>query len=202
MAVFTQVNKNKPLEYITCDEMLFAVKAVMGEIDLDPFSSDLANEFVEAKKYYTIQDDSMNPQEPWTGNVYVFPPNNTYYYSQKAGRYIMKNAYSPTMVGGANLAFKILYKFYCQGHVNQAIYTTNTLDMISTQQKMFRFPLSITRGRGYVYLNDGDELRHHTTGPLITVYFPPKDNIEESIERFMDTYKCFGHVQYIADRQY
>ena len=55
-----------PLEYIAC------AKAVMGRIDIDPASSDLANKTVQASKYFTKEDDGLS--QFWAGKVWMNPP--------------------------------------------------------------------------------------------------------------------------------
>ena len=44
----------------------------MGGIDLDPASSHLANQFVNAEKYFTIQDDGL--KQNWHGRIWLNPP--------------------------------------------------------------------------------------------------------------------------------
>jgi phage N-6-adenine-methyltransferase len=55
-----------PLEYIE------AARQVMGSIDLDPASCELAQETVQAGVYYTAADDGLN--QDWVGNVWLNPP--------------------------------------------------------------------------------------------------------------------------------
>ncbi len=53
------------------------VRAVMGRIDLDPFSSVIANQTVKATQFFTIEDDAVNRAAPWaTGSIKLFcnPP--------------------------------------------------------------------------------------------------------------------------------
>ncbi|GFR43698.1 hypothetical protein Agub_g4808 [Astrephomene gubernaculifera] len=45
-----------------------------GDIDLDPCSDELAQVGVEAARFYTAEDDGLQPGNPWAGRVYVFPP--------------------------------------------------------------------------------------------------------------------------------
>ena len=49
-----------------------ARKVLGGTIDLDPASSDQANETVRAEKYYTQSDDGL--LLPWHGRVFLNPP--------------------------------------------------------------------------------------------------------------------------------
>lgn len=59
-------------EWYTTQEIIDTVTAVMGGIDLDPASSDTANETVRAEVYFTIEDDGLSKE--WWGRVYLNPP--------------------------------------------------------------------------------------------------------------------------------
>lgn len=48
------------------------VKAVLGSIDLDPASSPVANQRVNAAQFYTEEDNGLIL--PWMGTVYCNPP--------------------------------------------------------------------------------------------------------------------------------
>lgn len=59
-------------EWYTPKEFIEAATAVMGCIDLDPASSEIANKTVGANQIYTIEDNGL--EKPWFGNVWLNPP--------------------------------------------------------------------------------------------------------------------------------
>jgi phage N-6-adenine-methyltransferase len=59
-------------EWYTPPVYIEAARRVMGSIDLDPASSDKANESVKAEEFYSEEDDGL--AYPWHGNVWLNPP--------------------------------------------------------------------------------------------------------------------------------
>ena len=59
-------------EWYTPSEYVESVRSVLGSIDLDPASSEQANEIVRAEKYFTKDDDGL--VQDWSGNVFLNPP--------------------------------------------------------------------------------------------------------------------------------
>ena len=59
-------------EWYTPSEYIEAARAVMGEINLDPASSEIANKTVKADHIYTVEDNGL--EKPWFGNVWLNPP--------------------------------------------------------------------------------------------------------------------------------
>jgi hypothetical protein len=59
-------------ENYTKKEYIDKIRKVLGEIDLDPASCEYAQETVQAKKYFTKDDDGLSKK--WGGRVFLNPP--------------------------------------------------------------------------------------------------------------------------------
>lgn len=59
-------------EWYTPKYYIDLVRNVLGEIDLDPASCEYANRTVQAKRFYSIDDDGL--QQVWSGKVFMNPP--------------------------------------------------------------------------------------------------------------------------------
>jgi ParB family chromosome partitioning protein len=59
-------------EWYTPPNYLEAAREVLGEIDLDPASSEIAQRNVQAAAFYSIDDDGLSQE--WRGRVWLNPP--------------------------------------------------------------------------------------------------------------------------------
>jgi len=59
-------------DWYTPSRYIESARNVLGSIDVDPASSDLAQETVKAEVYYTIDNSGLN--KDWMGNVWLNPP--------------------------------------------------------------------------------------------------------------------------------
>ena len=70
-------------EWYTPKEYIEVVREFLGGIDLDPASSDKAQETVKAARYFTIEDDGLS--KAWEGKIWLNPP-----YSQPTIRHFIE----------------------------------------------------------------------------------------------------------------
>jgi ParB family chromosome partitioning protein len=59
-------------EWYSPPDVVQAARDVLGAIDLDPASCDVANTVVQASTFYTIEQNGL--EQPWRGRVYMNPP--------------------------------------------------------------------------------------------------------------------------------
>jgi len=69
------VNNSGETEWYTPSEYVEQVREVLGSIDLDPATSEVAQKIVKAKIHYTVQEDGL--LQPWQGKVFLNPPYGT-----------------------------------------------------------------------------------------------------------------------------
>lgn len=59
-------------EWYTPPDVLSDVRSLLGEIELDPASSEVAQAYVKASRYFTKEDDALARE--WRGVVFLNPP--------------------------------------------------------------------------------------------------------------------------------
>lgn len=62
-------------EWYTPPNYIELARQVLGEIDLDPASSTVAQQWIQATTYYTRRDNGL--ERPWEGRVWLNPPYGT-----------------------------------------------------------------------------------------------------------------------------
>lgn len=148
-------------EWYTPPEYIAAAKAVLGEIDLDPASSEAANDVVQAKKFYTAKDDGLTKQ--WAGTVWMNPP-----YSQPA-------------IG--NFCDKLMAELE-EGHVTAAITLTNNATETEWGQLLLAHAAAVTFPRGRVKFWAPDKVSAPLQGQMVC-YF---GNDPSKFNQFFDAF--------------
>jgi len=141
------------VEWYTPIEWVDRARDVMGRIDLDPASCAQANEVVQAKLFYTLDDDAL--AHDWQGNVFLNPP----YAAGVIDQFVDK-----------------LIRHYVAGDVRQAVLLTNNNTDAQWWHKAARTSKAIcfTEGRIAFYSPAG-EAASPTNGSTIFYFGPEVD---------------------------
>ena len=112
-------------EWYTPLDILEAARTVLGGIDLDPASSETAQEAVKATRYFSLADDGLTQE--WKGSVWLNPPYNMPHIENFVGKLMVE---------------------YEAGRTTQAIILiNNSSDTAYFQRLLSRFPACFTKGR-------------------------------------------------------
>ena len=157
--------RNNTEEWYTPSDVIEKVRAVLGDIDLDPASNPVANEVVKARHIYTKDDDGLI--QKWSGTVFLNPP----FGSDKISQFVEK-----------------LVDEYQSGNVSEAILLTESLSLPNWFSKAIAAcnAMFITTDRFY-YWNDSNETqRGWSKGCLF--YFGKNRQV------FYDVFKDIGTI--------
>lgn len=152
-------------EWYTPAQYIDTARKVLGRIDLDPASSEIANETVKAAEFYTSHDNGLT--RDWHGNVWLNPP-----YSQ------------PSI---AQFADKMVEEWQAQ-RADAAIVLTHNYTDTAWFQKLASHATAIcfTRGRVRFVSADG-EVASPTQGQAF-FYFG------SDLARFIEEFREIGFV--------
>lgn len=164
-AVSTHVTNNSGnVEWYTPSQYIEAARRVMGGVDLDPASSDAAQQTVKSKVYYTAADDGL--KMTWKGRVWLNPP------------------YSASDI--AAFTSKLCDEFLL-GNVKQAVLLTNNSTDSAWWQNAAEVASAICFHRGRIRFTD--VVTGKNNSPLqgqTIMYFGP------SVDRFVEVFGEYG----------
>lgn len=152
-------------EWYTPDEYLDAARAVLGGFDLDPASSDAAQEKIGAAAYYTKEDDGL--KKPWHGRVWLNPP-----YSQPLISHFIDRLCEAVESSEIDAAIMLTHNYTDTRWFHRAAHVADAI--------------CFTRGRIKFYSPDG-QIAAPTQGQAF-FYFGP--GVSDFVEQFSD----FGFV--------
>lgn len=155
-------------EWYTPSCYIEAAREVMGNIDIDPASNEVANRIIKAGEYYTAEDNGLTKE--WAGNVWMNPP-----YTQ------------PLVTEFCDL----LVEKYQSGEVKQACVLVNNATETQFYQNMLKVCSAVCFIKGRVKFIDeqGEESGAPLQGQTI-LYFGTERG------RFKEHFQKVGEVLY------
>jgi phage N-6-adenine-methyltransferase len=149
------------IEWYTPGEYVALAREVMGSIDLDPATSEMAQRTVKAGRFFTVADDGL--AQRWSGKVWLNPP-----YAQPAIAHFVEK-----------LVHEVEF-----GDVHEAVMLTNS----STDTAWFHHAvtaasaLCFTRGR-IRFVDPQDDRTAPTTGQVFFYYGANPERFEAVFSR-------------------
>lgn len=151
-------------EWYTPSRYIEAARQVMGEIDLDPASSEIANQWVKAKTYFDEQTNGLDKK--WFGRVWMNPP-----YAQP-----LINDFSQKLTDEVK-----------NGNVQEAIVLTNNATETNWGGRLLANADAVCFNKGRIrFLQpDGSLKDAPLQGQMICYY-------GNNVERFIEVFNQFG----------
>ena len=154
-------------EWYTPAEYVDAARALMGGIDLDPASCELANETVKAERFFTKEDDGF--EKPWSGRVWMNPPFGLEGGESNQGRW----------------SSRLIERFEA-GEVSEAVFLTNATTDRSWFKAFWKHALCFVDKRIAFFSPDGKKMQ--PTHGNVLVY------LGDEVEGFIRLFGPFGQV--------
>lgn len=168
-----RIEGGKNNEWFTPARYVEAARRVMGEIDLDPASCELANKVVKAAKYHTKEDNGL--ERPWYGRVWLNPPYGRIHPDLTGSIQSFQKAFAEKLL-----------REYSTGNIEQAILLSLGNPNSVWFQPFFDYTLCFYRGHIDFYRPDGST---GTFGfPLAFVYLGSRE------KQFINVFSQFGRV--------
>ncbi len=159
-------------EWYTPSRYIEAARLVMGGIDLDPASCEMANQIVQSTTYYTKEDNGLS--KPFYGRIWCNPPYGFTNGKSNQGLWVRK-----------------LVDEYERGNVEQAVLLVNAVTDRTWFHLLWQFPICFTDHRIAFYSPD-KRVPAPTHGNAL-VYFGSRES------RFIEVFSQFGRIARAID---
>ena len=188
--------RNLVEDWLTPVEYLPYIDALLGDIDLDPCSTHQANnQFLRAKRIYTMEDDGLNTEIPWTGKTYLFPP--TYgrcSFSQKRGTW----KWNMSGLGRSRIPsvvwFNRLEKEWKLRNIPEALFFSTNPEMMRVCPTIWDYPICIpTKRANLVNGRDFFTLPTPFTWGFF-IYLPRLDLGFDQVDKFKEIFSHLGKI--------
>lgn len=161
-------------EWYTPSKYIDSVRQVLGQIDLDPASCDVANETIKATTFFKQEDDGLNKQ--WTGQVFMNPPYG--FGKNPKGK----------QASNQQLWTQKLINEYESGNIKEAICLVNSATDTNWFDKLWKYPICFLDHRIKFVPGFGNTKKFGPTHGNVFVYFG------KNIENFRREFRQYGTI--------
>lgn len=155
-------------EWFTPEEYIDAARQVMGDIDLDPATAQAAQKLIQARSFYTKQDNGLIKE--WHGRIWLNPP----YAQPWIAEFISKLAIERKA-----------------GRVSEAITLTHNYTDTAWFHELAGVATAICFTRGRVKFYEGSKIAAPTQGQAFAY-------LGENVGRFTEIFRPVGFITYLA----
>lgn len=167
MSHIDSLHSSQSDQWFTPPKYLKEVVEVLGWIDLDPASCPEAQVHVQAKRYFTRQENGL--LRPWHGKIFLNPPYGKTRNRSNQGIWSQK-----------------LIDEYNKGNVTEAILLTNAQTPEKWFQPLWQYTVCLTDHR--IPFDHPDGRKQQPTHGNAFTYFGPNP------EKFIQTFLQFGRL--------
>lgn len=168
--LINQSNAEQGFEYYTPEPWPQLASELMGGIDLDPASNDIANASINAKTIFTKEIDGLSQR--WHGTVWM---NHPFHRGEKPCKAkcnkkacIKRGHHIDKPIPGNGDWINKIIKEYESGHIKEAVIITFCNSSETWFLPLLKFPQCFPHGRVHYKKADGSKADSCTKGSVIT----------------------------------
>lgn len=167
-----------------------------GSIDLDPASSNNANQIIGANRFFTFEQNGLN-QEWRAKNVYLYPPRDLLAVNEQPKDTMLFTRRRRFPKSAQRVWLEECLRRYRKAEFNEAIVflTSSQVALLVTQTLKLDLPICILKKHPELHLDvEGSPKLVNTRCLGFILYFPSPFNTEERIGDFINAYSPLGRV--------
>ena len=186
-------------DYISPVDVLATTAAFFGgSIELDPASSENANTYVGAQKYFSPRENGL--KQSWKAkNVYLYPPKSVLYSMEQPPEYRLYVKRRRFVKSAQRIWMEEMLRRYRHSEFDEGVLflTSTEVALITTQRIGLDLPVCIMKEHPKV-LTDTEDFGKVNTNKCFgfIFYFPSLLNTEQRVYDFIEAYSPLGRVYY------
>ncbi len=128
------------------------VRAVLGSIDLDPASCELAQKLVKAKAYFTEENNGL--KQPWHGNIFLNPPYQMPLIRQFTDKLVEELPNINSAILLTNNSTDTLWFYKCAEYAEAVCFTKGRINFYKADEVRTQ----PTNGQAFFYFGDNEKV--------------------------------------------